>query len=1359
MQDYNVFSKIGEGKNSTCYVGRKKHTSQYYCIKSVDKSQKEQISNEVKIMHMLIHPNIVRFTNWYETTNHIWVILELCSGGDLKGLLKQDRRLPETTIRSFSGDIRAALHYLHSVGVIFGDLRPANVLFNPTGTMKLCDFKLSIRVSDARPQTLNLQKFKNSLPYLAPELLKPHGLTTGNAARDNQNLAFPFSYASDFWALGCLLYELAEGKTPFEGKNQNETVHNILTKSPVMNPKWSPEFSALLRGLLAKSPILRLGWPEIGYHPFWVETLYPIQTKEHTEYNILIEALKKTQQSGNTAESDSDDDNSDSDESDVSLSSSVGASRNMNEDRYTKTLQKKNSTPVDTTQRTISKRSEQFGDLIETLQAPSMHSLVRQLSTHQNAQKPGNTDTSKKSTRQFQSFHPQLIWNTETDLTAFPIALNKKIEKYDIPPYDARKIPFDITRFNTNKRLKKTESDSLVSSCVSVLKTATSTSNSEKVTHTLSFLLSLCVDSDIPTVLLNSLFGILVLELLRDSRVQSSLRQTLILLLSLLLRYTRSLSQTVWNAKVGEVILNSIKNGKSEKEKRWGCAAIGELLFYLCSQTGQIGQSEQKTAVDSVPILLQTLKQSSDPIAQHYVAKTIDNVASLPIPQDGTANAIHAVLIRRLALPDFVDALSALFITTQMPSLKATALSAISRLVRMKEKELGDVVVHRIGLDILASVFVTDTQKQAQIASANLILMLLTSHPSFSTDTKPSITLLTTATPSSPHSTAFISFVFTESFVTALHDALNKAPSIVTSKALLLLSVLVKVYPALFTRLTSGLVSTAIKQLREEETYEVSCLHSFVDSFCGAATLFLQSTTLFMSSSLSSLNLPPLTATQTLHTIPPDINRSLTSISDSLSLILTALSSSLIRPHLISTAFILAISNIVTSLITPHPHTFSVSGNASPTPQPTTVTQSSSSDARKPITLSSSILPDTPSLAFHLPSSTKDPLLQFALGMAETMGQSDDTVLLFLQPLSSALLPALFGMICEDNPDLRFVAVKTASDLVVTLFDGVRLLLSPDTEQHSSAVAPATQQEWQAASSEALSLIKKHIVSNADTLLSDEDPIPLYVLKILAAGCRLDSHFVTVLDESGVVEEALHLFTPTNQSNNIHNMSIVRYSVSSGLVPVERLFKLGIVEKTVAVLKNTVEKEIAMLSEVVIEIVYSLLYTFLAPPPTLTTPQLTQHLVPLLSAFPSILTLVASLLDEDSELFRDYQIADVSCACVGLICKCLLVQSKEYAEIALTRPACQTFNLIFSRLAHFMTTNQETVVSVVGLRRISKALLNLVHPFEKDSSSCPITLFLPAEIKSFLSSVKQLSSFAPLSALMNQIITSIQPYS
>ena len=60
-------------------------------MKSTDKSRRNKVLNEVKIFNNLNHPNILKFFNWYETKNHLWILFEYCSGGDLMQLIEKDK--------------------------------------------------------------------------------------------------------------------------------------------------------------------------------------------------------------------------------------------------------------------------------------------------------------------------------------------------------------------------------------------------------------------------------------------------------------------------------------------------------------------------------------------------------------------------------------------------------------------------------------------------------------------------------------------------------------------------------------------------------------------------------------------------------------------------------------------------------------------------------------------------------------------------------------------------------------------------------------------------------------------------------------------------------------------------------------------------------------------------------------------------------------------------------------------------------------------------------------------------------------------------------------------------------------------
>lgn len=77
--------------------------------------------------HDIANQNVVKFYEWYETSNHLWLVVELCTGGSLETLVAQDKHLPESSVRTFGIDLVTGLHYIHSLGILFCDLRPSKV--------------------------------------------------------------------------------------------------------------------------------------------------------------------------------------------------------------------------------------------------------------------------------------------------------------------------------------------------------------------------------------------------------------------------------------------------------------------------------------------------------------------------------------------------------------------------------------------------------------------------------------------------------------------------------------------------------------------------------------------------------------------------------------------------------------------------------------------------------------------------------------------------------------------------------------------------------------------------------------------------------------------------------------------------------------------------------------------------------------------------------------------------------------------------------------------------------------------------------------------------------------------------------
>ncbi|KAJ1414266.1 Serine/threonine-protein kinase, active site [Sesbania bispinosa] len=266
MNQYHIYEAIGRGRYSTVYKGRKKKTIEYFAIKSVDKSQKTKVLQEVRILHSLDHKNVLKFYSWYETSAHLWLVLEYCVGGDLLSILRQDSQLPEDSVHDLAYDLVKALQFLHSIGIIYCDLKPSNILLDENGCAKLCDFGLARKLKDISktPSSLLPQAKRGTPSYMAPELFEDGGV---------------HSYASDFWALGCVLYECYAGRPPFVGREFTQLVKSIISDpTPPLPGNPSRPFVNLINSLLVKDPAERIQWPELCGHAFWKTkfTLLPL---------------------------------------------------------------------------------------------------------------------------------------------------------------------------------------------------------------------------------------------------------------------------------------------------------------------------------------------------------------------------------------------------------------------------------------------------------------------------------------------------------------------------------------------------------------------------------------------------------------------------------------------------------------------------------------------------------------------------------------------------------------------------------------------------------------------------------------------------------------------------------------------------------------------------------------------------------------------------------------------------------------------------------------------------------------------------------------------------------------------------
>ena len=255
IDDFKIHQVLGRGFYGKVMLVEKLDTKVLYALKTIRKKKlndASQISTVIAERNLLStlpdFPFIVNLCFCFQTDHKFYIGLEYAPGGELLNFLSTLPVISIDDIRLYLAEITLALHFLHENGIIYRDLKPENILLDKDGHIKLTDFGLSKKVEDGVTNT-----FCGTPEYLAPEII----------------LRQDYDFRVDWWALGCLLFEINFGDTPFYDENQDVMFENILTKDPVFPKKGHEGAKDLIKALLVKSPDERLSFEQIKAHPFF----------------------------------------------------------------------------------------------------------------------------------------------------------------------------------------------------------------------------------------------------------------------------------------------------------------------------------------------------------------------------------------------------------------------------------------------------------------------------------------------------------------------------------------------------------------------------------------------------------------------------------------------------------------------------------------------------------------------------------------------------------------------------------------------------------------------------------------------------------------------------------------------------------------------------------------------------------------------------------------------------------------------------------------------------------------------------------------------------------------------------------
>jgi len=253
---------LGKGGFAKCYELRNPGTGEVLAGKIVPKTmlvktqQKEKMTQEIKIHKSVKHPNIVKLFSYFEDSNFVYVVLELCRKKSLMELHKRRQAITEPETRYFMKQILLGCQYLHENQIIHRDLKLGNIFLNDDLEIKLGDFGLATMVEYDGEKKRTLCGTPN---YIAPEVLGKKG----------------HSYEVDVWSLGCILYTLLVGKPPFETQSLKDTYSRIKRNEYHVPSKIGPLARNLITKLLQHDPtkrppvvqILQDDFMTLGYMP------------------------------------------------------------------------------------------------------------------------------------------------------------------------------------------------------------------------------------------------------------------------------------------------------------------------------------------------------------------------------------------------------------------------------------------------------------------------------------------------------------------------------------------------------------------------------------------------------------------------------------------------------------------------------------------------------------------------------------------------------------------------------------------------------------------------------------------------------------------------------------------------------------------------------------------------------------------------------------------------------------------------------------------------------------------------------------------------------------------------------------
>ena len=686
-------------KSIVIFKTRKRQTITYIAVKAyVKKYNQDNYNREYEILKDISHPSIIKVLGYAEDKYNFYMEMELCASGNLSTLIRKNKSYLylEKVIKMVSTQLLLGLKKLHENGIIHCNLKPSNILLDEFGNVKICDFKKTLKVKEMTIDEIKKTKLSMTPSYTAPEIFTENGI---------------YSFKSDLWALGCIMYEMAVGQVPFIDESVNKLVYKIVndevdfTRKQLQN--YSEEFIEVIKQLLEKNPDNRISWGKIEKYPFWDidqsnnnNTSLNSSLNDTKEYSLITSlnsAIEKTTNINKiniTAKEDEDyssnkNINTDADNTDqeYNFEKKTSVLNQIKEDEgtnYSIKFNNINTNPLSGMSMIVSK-------VIDRRDKRATIDLVQDIaqSMAKNNDLPPIQDI---------MFH-------NSDRSVKQIIGNDIIEPVVKASFDSEKLEFSpVFKIDKIKTLllkdKINEYQTYLSNIYQLLDNYNLNNQQDELLNLLNYFQTIILNKHIANSIIESPFIQLLINFLDINN--DNIRIRVCNIIGYLIRYATNIEIPLDKYNLTEKLISFISNDYNINLKRKAISCLGEYLFFVAIQIEvEENQSEWNISKEALSILLFSLNHSDEKV-KFYALKTIENI-SCKTKVSKTFFASNDDYINKI-----IDIYNQ---NCENPEIHTSALSACSHLIRHQNSLLKNFVDK---IDSLNIILEKETQKNQQ---------------------------------------------------------------------------------------------------------------------------------------------------------------------------------------------------------------------------------------------------------------------------------------------------------------------------------------------------------------------------------------------------------------------------------------------------------------------------------------------------------------------------------------------------------------------------------------------------------------------------------------------------------------------